>query len=77
MVFLGDGQTSLAISATDVFVATLWSSVIYIKQVIAQQRRLYATANRRFVYLIQDYESGFLSRLGQKRAREISPTRPG
>lgn len=59
IAFLDNGEAALAVSATDFFMATFWSTATYIKDVIALQTRLFPEASRRFVYLIQDYEPGF------------------
>lgn len=59
IAFLDNGAGSLSVSATDFFMATFWSTATYIKDVIARQEQLFPGADRRFVYLIQDYEPGF------------------
>jgi len=59
ILFLGDKTAALAITPNDFFVATFWSTAVYIKSVIANQSRLFAVPRRRFAYLIQEYEPAF------------------
>jgi len=59
ILFLGDKSASLSIGANDFFLATFWSTAVYVKNVIAEQRRLFGLTARRFAYLIQEYEPAF------------------
>jgi O-antigen biosynthesis protein len=59
MIFLGDRTTPLTISAEDYFLATFWSTAVYVKSAIALQAELFRVSDRRYTYLIQDYEPGF------------------
>jgi hypothetical protein len=59
IAFLGDRKTSLYVGAEDLFLATLWSTAVYIKHVRAFQAKRYPQSLGRFVYLIQDFEPSF------------------
>lgn len=49
----------LAVSETDVFVATIWYSAYMAQNIREWQRTNYASLPKSFTYLIQDYEPGF------------------
>ena len=53
-----DGALPVSVLANDVFLATWWPTAVYAREVLKRQTALFSTANRRFVYFIQDYESG-------------------
>jgi O-antigen biosynthesis protein len=59
IAFLGDETTSLKVSSADFFLATFWTTAVYVKHVVARQIQLFPEADRPFVYLIQDYEPAF------------------
>ena len=59
LVFLPDPDSVLPVSATDCFVATFWSTAIYLKQLLGLQIQWFPDAVRRYVYFIQEYEPGF------------------
>ncbi len=58
-IYLTDGSSNKKIcaevSSLDIFVATFWPTAYKIENTINQ----YSFLNKRFLYLIQDYESGF------------------
>ena len=59
IVFLPDLDSTLPVAATDCFVATFWSTAVYLKQLLERQLQWFPGAVRRYVYLIQEYEPGF------------------
>lgn len=59
IIVVGDGITPVSLLEHDVFLATSWPTAIYARRAIKRQAELFPEANRRFVYFIQDYESGF------------------
>ena len=59
IVFLGDRSTPFTVGPEDFFIATFWSTAIFVGSAIAHQARLFSIPRRRFVYLVQDYEPGF------------------
>lgn len=72
IVFLGDRTTSLPICATDVFLATFWSTALYVKHVVAQQTKRFSNATHKFIYLIQDYEPEFYQSSAQYALAEAT-----
>ena len=56
---IGDGATPVSVMPNDVFLATAWLTAVYAREVIRRQVELFPESNRRFVYFLQDYESGF------------------
>jgi hypothetical protein len=59
IVFLGDRSVPLTVGPEDLFIATFWSTAIFVQSIVALQAQDFSTRGRRFVYLIQDYEPGF------------------
>ena len=59
IVFLPNSDSTLPVAATDYFVATFWSTAVYLKQLLARQFQWFPDAVRRYVYLIQEYEPAF------------------
>lgn len=59
IAFLADRRTPLTVSPSDYFIATCWHTAVHVKHYIAKQEELFGKADRRFVYLIQDYEPSF------------------
>ena len=59
IIGIRDRMTPLSVLASDVFLATFWPTATYAREVIKWQVGIFPEATRRFVYLIQDYESGF------------------
>ena len=56
IAFVETGATSLSVAVTDFFMATYWSTAVYVKHIIANQSQFPTAIDRRFVYLIQEYE---------------------
>ncbi len=59
IVRIGDDATPVSLLPGDVFLATAWFTAVYAREVIKRQRKWFPNANPRFVYFLQDYESGF------------------
>jgi WsaF, N-terminal domain/WsaF, C-terminal domain len=59
IIGIGDRSTPVSVVAGDVFLATAWQTALYARKVLKRQAESFPTANRRFVYFIQDYEPGF------------------
>ena len=59
IVGIDDGATPVSVLPGDVFLSTAWSTAVYAREVIRRQSEFFRDANRRFVYFLQDYESGF------------------
>jgi len=59
IALLGDRSTSLSVAAGDLFLATFWSTALYVRHILARQAQWYPNAPRRFAYLIQDFEPSF------------------
>ncbi|VWD14258.1 rhamnosyltransferase WsaF family glycosyltransferase [Burkholderia contaminans] len=57
----GTKRSSLPISVrqSDVFVATSWWTAKLARDILKQQETIYGSSPGKYVYLIQDYESGF------------------
>lgn len=49
----------LEVGSEDVFVATFWSTAYLARQILDWQDETFGPANRRFGYVIQDFEPGF------------------
>lgn len=65
IVFLQDSNSALPVAAEDCFVATFWTTAVYLKQLLERQRQWFPNAVRRYVYLIQEYEPGFYPSSGR------------
>ena len=58
LVFASDGK-KLNIRKSDIFVMTSWKTAISFLPVFNWQKKKFGISDRKFVYLIQDYEPGF------------------
>jgi O-antigen biosynthesis protein len=52
-------QASLAVAEGDRFIATSWWTAHIAREILRQQRDLFAASAPSFIYLIQDFEPGF------------------
>jgi O-antigen biosynthesis protein len=59
IAFLKNSRTPLAVEPNDYFVATHWTTAYFVKTIKQATDDKFATAERPFVYLIQDFEAGF------------------
>ncbi|MES2210134.1 MAG: hypothetical protein V4515_08115 [Chloroflexota bacterium] len=55
----GTAEATLAVGPDDVFIATLWTTAELAHRIITWQDVTYGPAERRFGYVIQDFEPGF------------------
>jgi O-antigen biosynthesis protein len=66
IAFLGNGPRCLSITTGDLFVATFWSTSLFVRQILEAQVGLYGCQQRRYVYLIQEYEPDFYAGSARK-----------
>lgn len=59
IALLGNPETSLSLCREDFFIATFWTTAIFNRHVLSRQNQMFPRLDRRFVYLIQDYEPAF------------------
>lgn len=59
LLFLNDCNNNILIRKNDLFIATMWNTVYLIRQILNYQIEKFNLKSRKFIYLIQDYETGF------------------
>lgn len=59
LAFIDDLNKRILVRKEDIFIGTMWTTIYPLKNLFSFQKKEWKVLDRKFVYLIQDYEPGF------------------